>query len=63
MSEIPEFDGIVPRKSNDYITQQHIMRYVFASKFAAGKTVLDIVCDQAMVRVILLRAELKKRLE
>lgn len=44
MSRIPEFDGIIPSKSSGYITQQHIMRYVFASKFVAGKTVLDVAC-------------------
>jgi len=40
------FDGIVPTKSNieHYITQQHIMRYVFASSYVKDKIVLDVAC-------------------
>lgn len=37
------FDGIIPQPT-DYITKQHIMRYVFASQFVRDKTVLDIAC-------------------
>lgn len=44
MSEIQAFDAVVPTKSSNYITCQHIMRYVFASTLVAGKTVLDIAC-------------------
>lgn len=40
------FDGIIPTKSNvkHYITQQHIMRYVFASGYVKDKIVLDVAC-------------------
>jgi len=40
------FDGIIitPTSIKNYITQQHIMRYVFASNYVKGKIVLDVAC-------------------
>jgi|Deesub1362B_J571_1020462.scaffolds.fasta_scaffold00891_7 ubiquinone/menaquinone biosynthesis C-methylase UbiE len=40
------FDGIIPTKSNftNYIVQEHVMRYVFASNYVKNKIVLDVAC-------------------
>jgi len=40
------FDGIIitPASIKNYITQQHIMRYVFASRYVKEKVVLDVAC-------------------
>ena len=41
-----KFDGIIPTKLNisNYIIQEHIMRYVFASNYVKDKIVLDVAC-------------------
>ncbi len=41
-----EYDGVMPTKSNlsNYIIQEHIMRYVFASEYTKDKIVLDAAC-------------------
>jgi len=41
------FDGIIPTKLNisNYIVQEHVMRYVFASNYVKGKIVLDVACE------------------
>ena len=41
-----EFDGIVLtlKGLKDYVIRQHVVRYVFASKYVRGMVVLDAAC-------------------
>jgi len=43
---VGSFDGIVPNRKNlnDYVIQQHIMRYILAGKYVRNKVVLDVAC-------------------
>ena len=56
------FDGIVitPGSIKNYITQQHIMRYVFASNYVKGKIVLDVACGSGYGSNYLARKGAKK---
>ncbi len=58
MSEDIKFTGefFIPGKSGERIEADHIERYKFASRYVAGKTVLDIACGTGYASPMLIEA-------